>query len=73
MTKEKLWDAYVTKNPSFNREGCVTMTAYGLKKLFEQTWEMAEEKGRSDAMAIKDRTTQKTPMAGADIFGGIFH
>lgn len=43
MNKQELWSAYVARNPSFAKGGNVTMTADGLKKLFDQTWDMAEK------------------------------
>jgi hypothetical protein len=41
MTKEELWKVYVNKNPSFNGRGNVTMSAKGLRKLFDTTWDVA--------------------------------
>ena len=41
MTKEQLWKIYSRKNPSFDGDGNVTMTAKGLRKLFDTTWEIA--------------------------------
>lgn len=45
MKKEDLWDQYAKKNPSFNGNGNVTMSARGLRKMFEQTWKIAFEAG----------------------------
>lgn len=42
MTKQELWKIYSKRNPSFDsKEGNVTMTAKGLRKLFETTWDTA--------------------------------
>jgi len=41
MTKEELWKVYSNKNPSFNGSGNVTMSARGLRKLFDTTWDIA--------------------------------
>ncbi len=41
MTKDELWNAYVTRNPKFAESGNVVLSAAGLKKLFDQTWEKA--------------------------------
>ncbi len=42
MTKDQLWAAYVAKNPTFgDPSNQITLTARGLKKLFDQTWEQA--------------------------------
>jgi hypothetical protein len=41
MTREQLWKIYSAKNPSFEGEGNVTMSARGLRKLFNTTWDVA--------------------------------
>lgn len=41
MKKSELWAQYVAKNPSFAGDGNVTMTARGLRKLFDTTWDIA--------------------------------
>ena len=52
MTKEELWKVYSNKNPSFNGRGNVTMSAKGLRKLFDTTWDVAmydgEEEGEDE-------------------------
>jgi hypothetical protein len=45
MTKQQLWSKYVDKNPSFDGSGNITMSANGLRKLFNQTWDVAFESG----------------------------
>jgi hypothetical protein len=45
MTKKALWKQYVDKNPSFDGEGNITLSAAGLRKLFNQTWDIAFEQG----------------------------
>lgn len=45
MTKQDLWDQYAKKNPSFNGNGNVTLSARGLRKMFDQTWKIAFESG----------------------------
>jgi hypothetical protein len=45
MTKQQLWSKYVDKNPSFDGFGTITMSARGLRKLFNQTWDVAFESG----------------------------
>ena len=37
MTKKELWKIYTARNPTFDGEGTVTMTAAGLRKLFDTT------------------------------------
>jgi hypothetical protein len=41
MTRSQLWKIYVKRNPSFAGDGNVTMTARGLRKMFETTWDVA--------------------------------
>jgi hypothetical protein len=49
MTKEELWKVYTNKNPSFNGRGNVTMSAKGLRKLFDTTWDVAMYDGEEEA------------------------
>ena len=48
MKKSQLWKIYVAKNPSFAGDGNVTMSARGLRKLFDQTWDLAFYKGEDE-------------------------
>ena len=48
MTKRELWKIYSKRNPSFDGEGTVTMTAAGLRKMFETTWEIAMYDGEEE-------------------------
>ena len=41
MTRSQLWKIYTDRNPSFEGDGNVTMTARGLRKMFETTWDVA--------------------------------
>lgn len=45
MKKSELWSKYIEKNPSFDGFGTITMSARGLRKLFNQTWDVAFESG----------------------------
>jgi hypothetical protein len=45
MTKQQLWSKYVERNPSFDGLGTITMSARGLRKMFNQTWDVAFESG----------------------------
>jgi len=57
MSKEDLWKTYTERNPSFDGDGMVTLSARGLRKLFEQTWEHAQDHGFENGKAWqKDRT-----------------
>jgi len=48
MTKKELWKIYAKRNPSFDGEGNVTLSAAGLRKLFETTWEVAFYDGEEE-------------------------
>ena len=48
MKKSQLWKIYVAKNPSFAGDGNITMSARGLRKLFEQTWDFAFHEGEDE-------------------------
>jgi hypothetical protein len=48
MTKKELWKIYAKRNPSFDGEGNVTMSAAGLRKMFETTWEIAMYDGEEE-------------------------
>ena len=48
MTKNELWRIYVKRNPSFEGDGNVTMSAKGLRKLFDTTWDTAYYDGEDD-------------------------
>jgi hypothetical protein len=41
MTRAQLWKIYTDRNPSFTGDGRVTMSARGLRKMFETTWDVA--------------------------------
>ena len=49
MTKEQLWKVYCDKNPSFSGGGNVTMSARGLRKLFDTTWDTAMYDGEEES------------------------
>jgi hypothetical protein len=48
MTKKELWKIYSKRNPSFDGTGNVTMSAAGLRKMFETTWEVAMYDGEEE-------------------------
>ena len=48
MKKSELWKAYIAKNPSFAGNGNVTLSAAGIRKLFNQTWDIAYEEGEPE-------------------------
>jgi hypothetical protein len=48
MKKSQLWKIYTAKNPAFERDGNVTLSTRGLRKLFEQTWDLAYHEGEEE-------------------------
>ena len=48
MKKSQLWKIYCAKNPAFERDGNVTLSTRGLRKLFDQTWDLAYEEGEDE-------------------------
>ena len=48
MKKSQLWKIYCAKNPSFAGDGNVTMSARGLRKMFDQTWDLAIHEGEPE-------------------------
>ena len=48
LSREALWQHYLTKNPHWQENGA-RLTAAGLKKLFEQTWEQGYRVGHKQA------------------------
>ena len=48
MTKQELWRIYCKRNPSFDGTGNVTLSAAGLRKMFETTWEIAMYDGEEE-------------------------
>lgn len=45
MKKSELWAIYTKKYPQFAGEGNITLSAKGLRKLFDQTWDYAYYQG----------------------------
>jgi len=64
MTREELWNTYCKRNPSFAGDGEITMSARGLKKLFDQTWEIAQQQAK------KPDSYGPGPSAFEQLFGG---
>ena len=57
MTKKELWKIYTARNPTFDGEGTVTMTAAGLRKMFDTTWDVAFHDG-------EDEPVERVPPSG---------
>ena len=49
LNRDALWQHYLTKNPHWQEEGA-RLTAAGLKKLFDQTWEQGHRVGHKQAV-----------------------
>ena len=47
MTKERLWQIYLEKNPSFRGE-TIRFTAAGLRHFFDKTWDTAYFDGEEE-------------------------
>ena len=66
MTKERLWKIYTDRNPSFGGDGNVTLSAKGLRKMFDTTWEVAyydgeESEGVESESQVKPGFTSAPP------------
>lgn len=72
MTKPELWKIYTDKNPAFAGDGQVTMSAAGLRKLFDQTWEQAYEQGKSVGEAMASLKSRVPGGRLDDLFRGMF-
>jgi hypothetical protein len=68
-----LWQIFCKKNPSFSREGNVTMSSKGLKKLFDTTWDMAFYEGEDEYEDV-EKTSQsfQQQSASVDILKSMF-
>ena len=54
MKKQELWEIYCRKNPSFEKDGNVTMSAKGLRKLFDTTWDTAYYDGEPEENFVEN-------------------
>lgn len=75
MTKEQLWKIYSSRNPQFASDGSVKMSAAGLRKLFDQTWEIARIEGFENGcawQAMNGNKNTKPKEDGLDFFKDIF-
>lgn len=54
MKKEELWIVYVTRNPQFEGEAPFRITPAGLRKLFDQTWDVAEKTERDSKSLFEE-------------------
>jgi hypothetical protein len=70
MTKEELWELYVSKNPRFAGTENITLTPNGLKKLFDQTYDEGVNYALETTTQFKNKTSMNAPDIFEDIFGG---
>lgn len=63
--KQELWKAYVDKNPQFDGDGEVTMTAAGLRKFFDQTFDYGFDAGKGAAAAMAEMLRRNMPQDSA--------
>jgi len=77
MSQDELWEAYATRNPSFDGDDKVTMSAAGLRKLFAQTWSIAYDSGYRKGLREATETAKREQRGygevdALNIFKGIF-
>jgi hypothetical protein len=72
MTSTELWEAYSTRNPSFDGDGQVTMSAAGLRKLYNQTWSIAYDTGYRTGLREATARAKPTPAPPPEIFRDFF-
>jgi hypothetical protein len=76
MSKQELWSKYVERNPSFNGLGTITMSARGLRKMFNQTWDVAFESGFNQEFDDDEEDEYPEPIKNSpeamNIFNTIF-
>jgi len=72
MQKEDVWAAYTKRNPGF-QTGSVSFTSNGIRKFFDQTWDLAYKQGLEDGSQLSKPTS---PIIGdesvADFLKGLF-
>lgn len=73
MKKEELWAKYVAKNPQFEGDGNVTLSARGLRKFFEQAYDQGHAQGIGNGRALERRhSTPKSNTDPMDLFDSVF-
>jgi len=73
MTKSELWAIYIRSNPSFgDPDAIVKMSARGLKKLFDQTWDKGFASGEKAEKALNNLNNLNKKGGNLDYFKDIF-
>ena len=72
--KEKLWMEYIRQNPAFAGPDHVTMSAKGVWKFFEKTYDAAHREGVLAGRALESAQTEEcianSEMLAEKLFGG---
>lgn len=58
MKKDELWKIYIEKNPHWLTNGA-SLTPQGIKKLFEQTYDIAHHQGVENGKALGSKCNDK--------------
>lgn len=74
MTKSDLWEEISKKNPCFNQEGNVTLSAKGLRKMFDLAYDKGFDQGKAVSAALNDlvKNAGAGKGSGGDIFKDLF-
>lgn len=72
MTKDELWKFYVERNPQFGAKGNVTLSSWGIRKLFEQTWDRAHSVGFDNGRAWEQNQSKMRGGGEKSIFEQVF-
>ena len=71
MKKQDLWKIYCDKNPAFLDDAAeITFTGRGLKKLFEQTYDIAHDHGVANGKALAKKDNPKPSSSMNDLMKG---
>jgi hypothetical protein len=72
--KEKLWMEYIRQNPAFAGPGAVTMSAAGVRKFFEKTYDAGHfngvTHGRNAEAAQTEQKIANSKWLAETLFGG---
>jgi predicted secreted protein len=71
MRKDELWKLYVDKNPHWLDAG-VAFTPAGLKKFFDQTFDLAHDQGMVIGRALEEKKAGKSSSSSGDLFDKLF-
>jgi len=72
MNSVELWQIVIRKNPSFDADGQVTLSAKGLKKLFDLAYQKGYDHGFENGKAWEELNHRAMPGGPLNIFKDIF-